>query len=140
MACTVIVYTPYNVLRCMQAIKVGYWDQVVDGQRVKGEYNMEVGYILSFLAVSILYFYFRTLKKYYLLVIIALMFFIFTVGSRGALIPPVLYIFIWYILSEKKAKKRIFIIAGILIMFVISYYYIEILSYISRFFESQFEF
>lgn len=136
LACTVILYTPYNVLRCMQAIKVGYWDQVVDGQRVKGEYNMEVGYILSFLAVSILYFYFRTLKKYYLLVIIALMFFIFTVGSRGALIPPVLYVFIWYILSEKKAKKRIFIIAGILIMFVISYYYIEILSYISNFFLS----
>ena len=117
---------PYLLYICIRAKKVGYWIVKVGNDVFESSYNMEIGYKMSLVAVLLVYAFYKSRKLILLILSILFEVLIILFGSRGAMLPLIVYLIMWFFIGKGDNKRRevgkklvIVAICGIVMFFVI---------------------
>ena len=118
---------PYFLYICIRAGKTGYWIIKVGNDTFKSSYNMEVGYGMSLVAILLIYAFYKRRNVFLLLISALFEFLIILFGSRGAMLPLIVYLMMWFFISRGESKWKAFgkkltilVISCVVLFFIIT--------------------
>ena len=132
-----IIYFFYLILvDLIPMLNRGYWVDIdPDGRMLKLDYNLSFGYNLTFPCIIFIYKFIICKKNFYIIPSLISIYLILIYGNRGAMLVVFLYVFLILLRSLNKINlcKKIFIILGTIIVFVIfEKFYDQLLMFLFR--------